>query len=200
MVNDYLDRYLIDDRTSPQELFAQSIQNKPLLALLFTHEDENKVIKEVAAHFLTIEHDFVRNYKQHDLSLEPTFLSEKYGLRGRLDVLVEYENEPYRKDVIELKTSKDPQNYRVPIYPKDALQAVCYNLLISATNPDFRISSAILYSSAAPSQNPLRNAPNTITHQRQALFIRNYIAYYSYKLTVEPERILNFIDEKYFHS
>ncbi|MGB1205699.1 MAG: AAA domain-containing protein [Chitinophagales bacterium] len=200
MVNDYLDRYLIDNRTSPQELFAQSIQNKPLLALLFTHEDESKVIKEVAAHFLTIEHDFVRNYKQHDLSLEPTFLSEKYGLRGRLDVLVEYEKEPYRKDVIELKTSKDPQNYRMPIYPKDALQAVCYNLLISATNPDFTISSAILYSSAAPSQNPLRNAPNTITHQRQALFIRNCIAYYSYKLTIEPERILKFIDEKYFKA
>ena len=37
---------------------------------------------------------------------EPSFISPVYGLQGRLDLLVEHQKQPQRKDILELKSGK----------------------------------------------------------------------------------------------
>lgn len=200
IVNNYLDRYFMEQPATASELFDDIIQKTPFAALILTPADRSSLLKQVEAHFLTLHNDFLRAYKKHLLSLEPTFLSDIFGLRGRLDLLVAYRNPINRRDVVELKTSKDPKNFGKDIDEKDALQATCYNLLLDSAYPDRIGSSAILYSSAAPIDNPLRNAPNDIISKRNALKIRNYMVYIEYQLTQDPAAMLSFIAPSNFEK
>lgn len=200
IVNEYLDHHLLNQPTSAAEVFDNIIQQSPFYALLFNEEDKAKMLEEVRSHFMTIQNDFIQPYKQHQLSIEPTFLSEIFGLRGRLDVLAEYEHNDKRKDVIELKTGKDPKTFGLFIADKDAVQATCYNLLLDSVYNERTGTSAILYSASEPTENPLRNAPNDVSAKRSALKIRNHIAWFDYELTKNPERILNYIDLRHFEN
>lgn len=193
MVNTYLDQYFMGESLSAAEIFDNQIANSPFYALVLNTEMREQVIHEAQAHFLTLHNDFLTQYKNHKLLLEPTFLSEVFGLRGRLDLLVEYEDQPNRQDVIELKTSRDPKNYGKDIDEKDAYQAACYSLLLESANPQRTGTSAILYSASAPNHNPLRNSPNDTNTKRSLLKIRNYIVFFEHQLTVEPKKVLDVV-------
>lgn len=190
MVNTYLDQSFMGESMSAAHIFDELVSANPFNALVLDDGMKNQVIGEVQAHFITLNSSFINQYRHHKLLLEPTFLSEIYGLRGRLDVLVEYEDQPNRQDVIELKTSRDPKNFGRDIDVKDACQAACYSLLLESANPQRTGTSAILYSASAPNDNPLRNSPDDIFTKRDLLKIRNYIAFFEYQLTIEPKKVL----------
>ena len=198
IVNNYLDEHLSSKSPSIPDLFKKYIRQKPFYALVFDNSDYRRIQIEVSKHIQTLNNQHIQNYKQKILSLEPTFLSEIYGIRGRLDVLVEYEEEPNRHDVIELKTSKDPKQYGRMVWAKDKAQAICYNLLLNSINKDQKGSSAILYSSVAPKDNPIRNIPNDMTSKRAVLKVRNGIVFAEHWLSLKPEWILNKISESTF--
>jgi len=200
MVNSYLDENLSKNPTSIPDLFEQYIRKKPIYALVFDNSDYRRLQNEVSQHIQTLNNDFVQKYKNHNLTLEPTFLSEIYGIRGRLDVLVEYDNEPNRNDVIELKTSKDPKQYQRMVWSKDRAQAICYNLLLNSINKDQMGSSAILYSSVAPKDNPIRNVPNDMTSKRSVMKVRNGIVYLEHLLSFQPEWALDKITAAIFEK
>jgi DNA replication ATP-dependent helicase Dna2 len=200
VVNEYLDRYMAQHHANIDEIFDSIIQQKPTYALLFDENDKETVLNDIRRHITTLHTDFVRPYRHHIISLEPTFISDLFGLRGRLDILVRYANNEARKDVIELKSSKDPKNFGQFINPKDALQATCYNLLLDSVYQERTGTSAILYSGAAPNDNPLRNAPNDVTAKRALLKLRNYIVWFDYELTINPKRVLDYVNLKYFEN
>lgn len=200
VVNEYLDRYMAKQQANIEEVFDSIIQQKPTYALIFNENDKENVLNEIRRHISTLHTDFVKPYRQHIISLEPTFISEIFGLRGRLDILVRYADNPTRKDVIELKSSKDPKNFGQFINPKDALQATCYNLLLDSVYENRTGTSAILYSAALQNENPLRNAANDITAKRALLKLRNYIAWFDYELTHNPKRVLDYINLQFFQD
>ncbi|QQS27511.1 MAG: AAA family ATPase [Sphingobacteriales bacterium] len=189
IVNAYLDANLRNEEPSVLDLFKQYIIINPTHALTFSNDDFRKLKDELIKHLATINSPVVQQFKQHELSIEPTFLSEKFGLRGRLDVLVNYEQDPDHQDVIELKTSKDPLPYR-QVNMADAMQAVSYHLLLESRNPAHKGSSAILYSSVAPENSPLRNVSNDMKAKRFVLYMRNQIVASEYRLTFNPEEVL----------
>lgn len=193
IVNAYLDANLRDEPASSLELFKQYIINNPTHALSFDNNDFAKLKDELIKHFATINSSIVQQFKQYNLSIEPTFLSEIFGLRGRLDVLVNYENDLNRQDVIELKTSKDPMPWR-NVNVNDAMQAVSYQLLLESKNPEHSGSSAILYSAVAPENSPLRNVSNDIRTKRFVLQMRNQIIAAAYRLTYDPKETLAVIN------
>jgi DNA replication ATP-dependent helicase Dna2 len=200
VVNEYLDQYMSQQNANVEAVFDSIIQQKPTYALIFNENDKDEILNEIKRQIHTLHTDFVRPYRKHQLSLEPTFISEIYGLRGRLDVLVRYADNALRKDVIELKSGKDPKKFNRFIEPKDAMQATCYNLLLDSAYEQRTGTSAILYAAAATNDNPLRNAPNDITAKRAVLKTRNQIAWFDYVLTQNPKRILDFINLKYFEN
>ncbi len=200
MVNDYLDHHLQGQETCAETLFAKYAASRPSFALLFDKQDQEKVVQEVETHYQTLSNRYVQHFQQFDLQLEPAFISEKYGIKGRLDVLVNYPDSPGRKDVIELKTSKLPNGTKIDGYvrPQDVLQANCYNLLLQSANEMRNGSSAILYSSISSNNNPLRNAPNDIGSKRRVLYIRNHFAHYEHHLSHSPKVVLDLLSPKKF--
>ena len=199
IVNSYLDISLSGEKTSTLALFKELMRTKPTYCLSFNNDDFRKLKDEAVLHYATLDNEYVQSYRQHNLFIEPTFLSDKYGIRGRLDVLVEYKDEPHRHDVIELKTSKDPMPYTA-VRPEHGKQAIAYNLLLDTIDEKQKGSSTILYSSVESSQNPLRNVPNTAHNKREVLRLRNTIVAYEYHLTQNTEKVLSYIDTRKFKN
>jgi len=193
MVNAWLDAYLRNQNPSVLDLFRQYIQVNPTHALTFGNEEFKTLKDEVLLHIGHIKQSNLQAYKEFPLNLEPTFLSDIYGLRGRLDILVAYPDDRHHHDVIELKTSKDPMPWR-SVHERDAVQAVSYYLLLESVDPLQTGSSAILYSSVPPLENPLRNVPNDIHAKQQILKLRNQIVAAEYLLTQQPETALKAVD------
>lgn len=194
VVNEYLDEKIAGNEISTVQLFNNYIASNPTYALLFTETHKEKLIEDVKPHYATLNREFIPNYSNKELNTEPTFLSDKYGIRGRLDVLVKYEENLDRQDIIELKTSKDELKYGKPIRPTDCTQAVSYNLLLSSINEEQTGSSSILYSSASIPNPSIRNVPNDVRTKQAVLQLRNTCAYYEYLLTKHADQAINLID------
>ncbi|MEZ4942146.1 MAG: ATP-dependent helicase [Saprospiraceae bacterium] len=105
--------------------------------------------------------------------IEPTFISDKYGLQGRLDLLLEDPQNPDRKDIVEMKSGK---YHNTGLFPNHEAQALAYSLLLESTFPNRHGMSAILYAKASPAEQPLR-AVREDNHLRkqQLLLLRNQI-------------------------
>ena len=111
--------------------------------------------------------------KGKNLSLEPTFISDKYGLQGRLDIMLEDPANPLRKDIIEMKAG----NYHATgLFPNHEAQALAYSLLLESAFPGRQGLSAILYAKASPAETPLRAVREDSPLRKQAiLLLRNRI-------------------------
>ena len=116
--------------------------------------------------------DSVKRYNNHKVSIEPTFLSIKYGIQGRIDALYENKSNLNDKTVIELKSG----NYRF-VNPQHQTQTALYDLLLKSTYPTRSGNSFILYSQKPNDSLTLVNADEaTVTRiQRKAMLIRNKI-------------------------
>ncbi|MBC7196350.1 MAG: AAA family ATPase, partial [Deferribacterales bacterium] len=126
----------------------------------------------------------IKNYKGKEIILEPTFISNKYGLQGRLDMLIDYGRESHQKDIIELKSTKNYPGINIGLYPNHEAQTLCYDLLVSSTYPDRIGYNSILYSSAPIEEEPLRNvdAGEKYLSKQELLLLRNRIVASELKL------------------
>jgi DNA replication ATP-dependent helicase Dna2 len=136
----------------------------------------------------------LQSYKGMKPTLEPTFISAKYGLQGRLDGLFENPNDANHKAVLELKSGKFPNT---GLWRNDTAQTLCYDLLLESVYPNRRGQSAILYAKATPIQQPLRNVNEDRPFQKQGLMmLRNRIVANDLRLTEgDYNPILNLVPE-----
>ena len=117
------------------------------------------------------------------LILEPTFISDKFGLQGRLDLLVDHGPSSNRKDIIELKSSQNYPRTNQSLYQNHEAQTMCYDLLISSTYPDRIGESSILYSNVPLEEKPLRNVPGEkYLSKQELLMLRNRIVFNEIKI------------------
>ncbi len=191
IMNDYFDRLMAGSKVSVEELIKEYFSRNPIYALVFQEEEIQTVKKEIPPHIATLNRKEIQQYRKHRLHFEPTFISETYGLRGRLDMMVEYVDQLERRDVVELKTSKDPLKRGSSFSPDNAAQATCYNLLLQQKNKTLKGGSALLYSSCEAHLNPLRNVPNDRQSYRNVLALRNLIIGMEYYLLHWPEQALS---------
>lgn len=147
------------DRTSIQKIYIEA-------------QDHERQLKET-----------LKTFKGKQMILEPTFISNKYGLQGRLDLLIDYGKGSNRKDIIELKSSKRYPGTNLVLYLNHEAQTMCYDLLVSSTYPDRMGFSSILYSSTPLEEKPLRNVPGEkIISKQELLMLRNRIVENEIKL------------------
>lgn len=115
---------------------------------------------------------------------EPSFIAPRYGIQGRLDVLLYSDAGTPQYNVIELKSGTAParqipmatstgKQFYTDLRPNHLMQVTGYNLLLDAAYPQRRGTSSILYSQAK--QSPLRNAPNSHDMKADFLDMRNRI-------------------------
>jgi DNA replication ATP-dependent helicase Dna2 len=151
----------------------------------YDREMINKVYIQAGEHEKQLRH-VLSNYQNKQIILEPTFISNKYGLQGRLDILIDYGENNNRKDIIELKSSTNYPDPSFGVYMNHEAQTICYDLLLSSTYPDRVGYNAILYSKAPIQEKPLRNVSiddreKTFSKQ-DLLMLRNRIVANDFKL------------------
>lgn len=189
VVNYCLDEVLAHPDIDFEQMFAQALRSKPLmtLAAIADADDANTAIQEIAA--IAREQterlrETVTSLEYSSATTEPSFLSPIYGLQGRLDIMLEYEQDPSRKTVVELKSGSAPApgyGYATGektvvasgIWSNHLAQVSCYNLLLDSAFQARTGDSQILYSKA--SEYPLRNAPNIPQLKQEVLMARNQI-------------------------
>lgn len=124
------------------------------------------------------------------ISTEPTFISNKYGMSGRLDLLA---NPGKEAITYELKTGKAPDS--LP-WKNDRYQVACYQLLLESafecTNPD----SYLIYSQGR-GDDLLKNCKIDYETRREVINLRNKIVSIDYALTkdLSQAEIFNLIPQ-----
>lgn len=195
LVNHIFDSLINNPAIDFDTAFKLAVKHRPinLIASMINSSNNGKngngkKLKDVALELKQIVYENFCNLQKVIPSIElgnyivePSFISETYGLQGRLDLLINKdENE---KNVIELKSGKFPEknlkiNYLdtdsfINVWTNHYAQANGYNLLLDDIFENRRGTSAILYS--LDKQKPLRNVSNISTIKELILLTRNKI-------------------------
>ncbi len=191
LVNECFDLLILHPELSDEEIVQRAFQRH--FSAFAVLPDAGKAGTEIESlrhrvlPHLPILRAVLEFYRQQDarITVEPTFLSPRYGLVGRLDLLVEYADQPDRKDVVELKSGKPPggpwavqetlQFQKLTVRDAHALQATAYNLLLDAAFAKRTGASMILYSKAEDWKQALRNVDNTRKAKQRFLMLRNLL-------------------------
>lgn len=212
--NFFLDELIYTDdieNIAFEEVFKKSFRTMPFEYASCT-EIQNKGIFIDFMGKAKTQFENIRRVIRHDLSvngfditecvLEPSFLCEKFGFQGRLDLLQPETNDSDLYRIIELKSGKPP-------YPADDLnriginhevQTTVYRLMIeSVFNKTARqIYPTILYSSVSQIGANLRLAAPFKKLEKEILNIRNKIVLTEHKLyTGDNDTLNNLFNELY---
>lgn len=182
IVNICFDELLRNSNAQFEEIFENAIRRNSVSLLtppLSDGDAVNNIQQKAQSHYNRLQ-TIVNRLERNSATIEPTFLSDKYGLQGRLDVMLEYSNDNNRKDIIELKSGSAPPLH-IGIWQSNLIQLISYNLLLDSTFPNRTGSCSLLYSKAEIDE-ALRNAPNSIQSNQDALMLRNQIVAIEHEL------------------
>ncbi|GAB1371349.1 AAA domain-containing protein [Candidatus Kapaibacterium sp.] len=191
VMNQMFDEIIKNPEITLQEATDKAYKENPIS--LFLHYEQDKIqfnvmkssVNEVFEKIKTNLKSYIINeFENAIFSIEPTFISPLYGIQGRLDLLAEYEDDPDRKDIIELKKTKFPalkytyqvgENSKVPIgvWPNHLAQVICYNLLLETAYPTRKGNSLVFYVDDPVA--PLRNVATFPYLVNQIILLRNQI-------------------------
>lgn len=163
IVGKVLDNLVTNPERDYKDTFASVMRENSFGMLSIAHQNGaydkqfiNKVYLRAEEHKKGIQ-KVIQDYRGKECIIEPTFISNKFGIQGRLDLLIDYGNQSNRKDIIELKSSENYPKLQYGLYHNHEAQALCYDLLLDSTYPDRMGASNILYSSAPTEEKPLRS-------------------------------------------
>jgi DNA replication ATP-dependent helicase Dna2 len=123
-------------------------------------------------------------FKPEKATLEPSFISSRYGIQGRLDLL--WQNEKGLYNIIELKSGSSPGNY---LWPEHSAQAQLYHLLVSSVWGNDKVGQvAVFY--AQPNKDNIRFDPSYLQKQQKIVFQRNQLLALEHKFAHSPEAAL----------
>lgn len=170
------------DNYEYKDTFANVMQSNSFGMLCLTNDNgqyNNQSIKQIYLeaqnHERTLKHTLTQ-FPNSNYIVEPTFISNKFGIQGRLDLLLEDKDNSQRKDIIELKSSRSFPSISRGLYGNHQAQTLCYDLLLQSTFPDRIGNNHILYSSASIEEKPLRFVSGDHYMDKQAiLMLRNKI-------------------------
>ena len=173
-VNHFLDELILDLNSDFKKLFHDIFKIFPLSLTNMSDELILEIQKKCKDHYnrlkFFINNDFAKaSIELSNCILEPSFISNKYGIQGRLDVL----HKSKKSSIIELKSGKPYMPNSYGIKSDHYVQTLLYDLLIRSTGIDYKPLSYILYSSQ--DKDGLRFAPSVKSLQNKALIARNQI-------------------------
>jgi DNA replication ATP-dependent helicase Dna2 len=184
IVGNWLDKQLSRELITAQEIISATLKTMPLQALSAIRDEKDMERLEIQCTELINGLSPLLDFFDGDaVTTEATFLAPRYGLIGRLDILMEFADNPLRKTVIELKSGNIPSiglpvdlsGFILPMgaWKNHVIQVACYNLLLDSAFPNRIGESSLLY--AKDIATPLRNVLNTHHAKREAIIIRNAI-------------------------
>lgn len=179
IINNCFDIVMTKPDVTIEDAVRDSLLYKPISAIAaLGDESEESIVKEVQPHFNNLR-EIAKTLRYDVFTVEASFISPLFGLQGRLDIMLEYDDDPRRKTIIELKSGKPPSafnrngNVAYGMWKNHEAQILCYNLLLDTAYEARKGDSSVLYS--RDNETPLRNAPNEIQAKRSVLEVRNAI-------------------------
>ncbi len=173
LVNNAFD-LLIENKTLNRKEILEKVLKDSLIELSSLEEyqlpEPEKVKADLQQHLnaLAVWKTHKKFFESEEKRTEPTFISRKYGLSGRLDLLV---NPGKEAITYELKTGKAPES--TP-WRNDISQVACYQLLLESafgcSNPD----SYLIYSQGKGNE-LLKQCSVDFRIRRKVINIRNQI-------------------------
>ncbi|MDD4155693.1 MAG: AAA domain-containing protein [Candidatus Cloacimonetes bacterium] len=171
--------------------FYKQLQLQFLKILKFGKGDFKQILNEINEIHLPNLKFFKDNIgkDQSQISLEPAFISEEYGLQGRLDALIESSKDKNYKTILELKSGKPHYNH---LWQNNFTQVTAYNLLLKSVFGNSRTGNSILLYSKAEND-PLRNVPYSQSTAEQILLCRNIIINEIFKFADDENNIVTIL-------
>lgn len=176
IANFFLDALISNPSLTFDYLFPLVFKKNPLSYALITDEDLLKIkdsSKNIFVNLLkTITKDFpTQQILPKHCYLEPSFLSEIYGIQGRLDLLFEGADKTV---IVELKSGKTYQTNDYGINLPHFYQFLLYDLIIRSPSAQKRVVGFVLYAGESLS---LRFAPSNLLQQQKAMVMRNNLLF-----------------------
>ena len=176
IANFFLDELMSNPEATFPDTFPKVFRLNPLGFSLLSDRDILDIRKKSQKHWTNLQNMVRRGFAEQRIDpeacyLEPSFLSDTYGIQGRLDVF--YPN-GQQSAIVELKSGKAwrPNNYRIS--QSHFVQTLLYDLLIrSVSRGQLEPQNYILYS--GEERDILRYAPRIRSQQYEALAVRNVI-------------------------
>ena len=176
IANFFLDALISNPSLTFDYLFPLVFNKNPLSFALISDADLLKIIdssKNIFVNLLkTISKDFpTQQILPKHCYLEPSFLSEIYGIQGRLDLLFEGADKTV---IVELKSGKTYQTNDYGINIPHFYQFLLYDLIIQSPSNKKRVAGFVLYAGESVS---LRFAPSNLLQQQKAMVMRNNLLF-----------------------
>jgi len=185
VANFFLDELIRDNAMSFQELFTQSFKLFPLEFVRLSDVDMKGLMKQLNGHYDTIRDVIATRFPALGISsdhcvIEPSYFSPQYGIKGRLDLYYQHEEEK-TASIIELKSGKPFKPNSYGLSSSNYHQTLLYELLIKAVHgPNHNRANFILYSAMA--DNPLRYAVSVESIQKETIHNRNQLVVLQFRL------------------
>ena len=173
VANYFLDRLVDNVNLTFEEIIKDVFQLDPLSFARIEDHEMNGIISDMRKHFYNIKQSLQNEFRKENINLansylEPSFMSAKYGIQGRLDLL--HMDDDYTS-IIELKSGSIFKPNVYGLKNDHYVQTLLYDLLIRSTFPDKKPRNYILYSKDG--SRSLRIAPRIAAQQKEALRVRN---------------------------
>jgi len=167
-VNNIFDDLMFDPDGEYNQLFRDSMARAPIPLVALGKEIALQVHAAIKDEHLPRLRSMAAYAHRLEMMLEPSFISPKYGLQGRLDLLYKDNGKYY---IVELKSGAAPKS---GIWPQHKAQVVGYNMLIKDCYGAANLgTSSILYSKLP--DNKLRGVTNLLSQEQDLLMCRNRI-------------------------
>lgn len=183
LVNTIFDKLLIDKEIEFDEIIEHGFKQRILSGIIIYKKYNWKSIKrKLKTHFENLS-IFISDLKHKKVIIEPSFISNQYGIQGRLDALFLYNNnEENFYEIVELKSSKSPHIEYIPfeeenenrgVWINHLIQIVTYKLLLESFIKLENGKTQLLYSSDR--EYPFRSVEDDFILRKKILSTRNYI-------------------------
>lgn len=174
LINYFLDEMVRNQDIAYPDLLSRVFRQQPLGLALLDNDGVRDLAVKLEEHYKRIRYVLKTVFPAMGISvadalLEPSFISERYGLQGRLDLLSQQHGRPV---IVELKSGKPYRENQFGLSSSHYVQTLLYDLLIrSAHDNSVEPANFILYSSVL--EKNLRHAPRSKKVQALALDLRN---------------------------
>lgn len=191
IVNNIFDDLIINPDISFDECYENAIKMKPLSLFALSIQDPSgiRTLNEELKIFYNNIKVYSQNIDRENAIIEPSYISTKWGMQGRLDLLIESPTDKNYKEIVELKSGNFPDknkgiiqssgtsNKKIPIgmWNNHYAQVCCYNLLLETVYEERSGNSSIYY--ARCTNDPSRNAPISDYMTSQIVHLRNQLVY-----------------------
>lgn len=171
MVNALLDAVIRKKDSQFIQVFKEAVADNVFQAASYGKETLNRIYQDITRDHWKNLSQVSAQVQGKPVRIEPSFFSSKFGIQGRLDVMVEDNEDENRKEIIELKSGRAPD---LNTWVNHGMQVVGYNMLLSSTFGEKRIGSSTILYSASP-DTALRNVSSNQLMENRLLAVRNEV-------------------------